>query len=536
MVIGIDFDNTIVCYDRTFLEIAESLSIAIESGGLSIKQQLARTIRSEPSGEYRWSCLQGEAYGPRVQNAQPYPGFIDFASKALREGHRVVIISHKTTFPSVGPQYPLRKHANQWIEQNLAPLILLGFKLDTDVFYEETQWSKAARIKTEACNFFVDDLEEILTHPEFPSSCRGIHFHPQSEHPSSFADWTTAELPPGRTAAISQVEPQKTEGLLESAEILLDDKLVDSTVASGGANSESKVATFQKHGRIFLKRYPSDKRGRREKEVQFLRYAANSIPDSIPKIIATSEPDNLIALSVLEGEEIATCPDSTDSTWKQSLQFLAQLQTNRDSAKLPRAAESAISLQEHLGFLTQRRNKWLSHVSEGDNLSVLGEWIQSELEETYQKLAKLLINNPLFKTRLNPQELIISPSDFGLHNAIRNNNGQLSFFDFEYAGMDDPAKTLSDFFNQPRHPAPAKLFDVWKRAIVEFLPQESQAAFERRVPLVHACCSLKWIYIILPHRFSENDLFASSANALNESSFLYLQNRLESLNASISER
>ena len=43
------------------------------------------------------------------------------------------------------------------------------------------------------------------------------------------------------------------------------------------------------------------------------------------------------------------------------------------------------------------------------------------------------------------EDLQISPSDFGFHNALRTNTGPV-FFDFEFSGWDDPAKTIIDFF------------------------------------------------------------------------------------------
>ncbi|HCY84918.1 MAG TPA: aminoglycoside phosphotransferase family protein, partial [Desulfobacteraceae bacterium] len=48
---------------------------------------------------------------------------------------------------------------------------------------------------------------------------------------------------------------------------------------------------------------------------------------------------------------------------------------------------------------------------------------------------------------------VLSPSDFGFHNAIRTEKG-LSFFDFEYAGWDGPIKLVCDFLCQPEIPIP----------------------------------------------------------------------------------
>src|SRR6266480_4587472 len=55
-----------------------------------------------------------------------------------------------------------------------------------------------------------------------------------------------------------------------------------------------------------------------------------------------------------------------------------------------------------------------------------------------------------FRAAALPQaSRILSPSDFGFHNAIRRPDGTLAFVDFEYFGWDDPAKTIVDFLLHP---------------------------------------------------------------------------------------
>ena len=44
---------------------------------------------------------------------------------------------------------------------------------------------------------------------------------------------------------------------------------------------------------------------------------------------------------------------------------------------------------------------------------------------------------------------IFSPSDFGFHNAILKESGDLVFLDFEYFGRDDPVKLMADFIWHP---------------------------------------------------------------------------------------
>ena len=120
-----------------------------------------------------------------------------------------------------------------------------------------------------------------------------------------------------------------------------------------------------------------------------------------------------------------------------------------------------------------------------------------ELDKEYKSLARELISHPDFNKELEPEEKIISPSDFGLHNAKLNKGNRLIFFDFEYAGWDDPAKTVADFFAQPRFPAPFEEVDNLLSIFSNIFSSNVMARFLRRLPLVDSIIRLKWCYILL---------------------------------------
>ncbi len=54
-----------------------------------------------------------------------------------------------------------------------------------------------------------------------------------------------------------------------------------------------------------------------------------------------------------------------------------------------------------------------------------------------------------FDLPLSPDEMTLSPSDFGFHNCIKDRKGDIYFLDFEYFGFDDPAKLVGDFLLHP---------------------------------------------------------------------------------------
>ncbi len=108
------------------------------------------------------------------------------------------------------------------------------------------------------------------------------------------------------------------------------------------------------------------------------------------------------------------------------------------------------------------------------------------------------------ETVAGPDELarpvghILSPSDFGFHNALRTPGG-LVFLDFEYAGLDDPAKTLCDFACQPAVPVPAPLLDSALEMLAEAAEPDPtrRAMLLRRVRMLLPVHHVKWCCIML---------------------------------------
>lgn len=96
---------------------------------------------------------------------------------------------------------------------------------------------------------------------------------------------------------------------------------------------------------------------------------------------------------------------------------------------------------------------------------------------------------------IEPAARILSPSDFGFHNAIRREAGDLVYLDFEYFGWDDPVKTASDFI---LHPAMTLTSPQKKRFIAMLCHGLRQPIiFQARLPVAYALFGLKWCMILL---------------------------------------
>lgn len=177
MRIGLDFDNTIVCYDELFYWLAAERSLV--PPGIAMTKSQVRDHLRKAGREDEWTRLQGQAYGPRIREASPFPGALDFISLCHRESIPLSIISHKTKRPFLGEPHDLHAAALGWLEHH-------GFfSADTGltrqaVFLEETKANKLARIGQQRCSHFLDDLPEILSDAAFPAGTQRVLFSPSN--------------------------------------------------------------------------------------------------------------------------------------------------------------------------------------------------------------------------------------------------------------------------------------------------------------------------------------------------------------------
>jgi hypothetical protein len=178
MHIGIDFDNTIVCYDTLFHKVSLEKSLipaTIPVSKTEVRDHLRR-IDNEPA----WTEMQGYVYGARMAEAEPYPGVREFFTQLHARGIPLTIISHKTRHPFLGPQYDLHVAAQDWLErQGFFDPQQIGLPR-ANAFFELTKEAKLQRIASTGVTHFIDDLPEILKAPGFPANVKRILFDPNN--------------------------------------------------------------------------------------------------------------------------------------------------------------------------------------------------------------------------------------------------------------------------------------------------------------------------------------------------------------------
>ena len=180
MLVGLDFDNTIVCYDRLFHRLAVERRLV--PAGLPATKRSVRDHLRAAGREDDWTELQGVAYGPRIADAEPFPGVRGFLRRCRDAGVGVAVVSHKTRHPYRGVRHDLHAAAHAF-------LLAHGFYETSDtglspdrVFLELTLAAKLTRVGALGCDAFVDDLPELLAEPAFPFDVRKVLFDPADAH------------------------------------------------------------------------------------------------------------------------------------------------------------------------------------------------------------------------------------------------------------------------------------------------------------------------------------------------------------------
>ncbi len=176
MIIGIDFDNTIVDYTGVFHAVALELDWIPANIGHSKTEVKQYFIENDM--EIKWTELQGLVYGKYIHHAKPYPDCLAVLQQLKKTGAQLYLISHKTKFPFIGAKVDLHSCAVNWlIKHGFLQAANAPFSA-TDIHFNEKKEDKIKRIADLSCHVFIDDLPEILNDRLFPSACTGVLFSP----------------------------------------------------------------------------------------------------------------------------------------------------------------------------------------------------------------------------------------------------------------------------------------------------------------------------------------------------------------------
>jgi hypothetical protein len=490
--IGIDFDNTIACYDQAFVEVAALLGIhSVQK--CSTKFEVKHQIQSLTDGDTEWQRLQGQVYGKHMLRAKAFAGVHEFVYLANMRGHEVFVVSHKSEFGHFDlERVPLRDQALRWLEENSFFDDSRCYLKKKNVFFESTRQDKIHRIQELGCTHFIDDLIEVFEEPEFPAGMNKVLFSPSGSN--HVAGSTAAESWRDVTARI--LGPWSEAEVGQALQHLFPDLGISrASIQPGRGNSRIYKLSSSDSKDYLLKVYPDlqiDKRPRLHTEFSAcqklteLRYPVN-------QAIACNEHLGWGIYGWLEGLPIG---DADVSFVDDAIDLSSRLQSDSHKSlafsEFPLASEACLSGSDITKQIYARIHK-LTAVVNPDLVAFIKDDFRSVLEVAVFR-AKSLCGD-LFDTPLARSFQMASPSDFGSHNALRLTCGTSMFYDFEYFGWDDPVKLVSDFHWHPGMYLGNELRKKWLVA-AEFNFQ-NDPYFSVRLNSYLPLYGLRWCLIIL---------------------------------------
>lgn len=530
-IIGLDLDNTLVSYDELLCELAVSegyLSPPTSAQSLGMgKRALRDAIRARSdSGERDWRRLQSLVYGAKMHKARlmnGVEGFLDSCSRLRAEGvpFQLYIVSHKTQFAnnySDGTDF--HQAAMRFLEEHgfFAPETGLT---KSRVFFEPTREDKVARIVALGCTHFVDDLEETFAEPTFPEDVVKILIDPKGD-----------ASPPNGVTRIRHWDDIGAFLLSDLEAMVGFSQLAGEPVASylriyGGRNSRV-FRIVGVSGKCFAGKHyhqhqddPRDRLGNEWGALELLADAA-VLADFVARPVAKDVAAGLALYSFLEGEQ-ANQPPASSRDIKICLEFLVGLQKfgatlpDTQAAVIGNASEACFSL-DALERNIRQRIKPLLATSKSDGLcDGMHQYLEQELfsffEQSLVAAQKLLVKD----LELSSECKTLSPSDFGLHNALRNASS-ISFVDFEYFGWDDPAKILCDFVLHPAMDLPESVRDEFVKGFLCHFSRVDESLYTR-VCGVFPLYGVKWCLILLNEFLRASDdrrQFAAQGNCVGD--------------------
>ncbi len=272
-----------------------------------------------------------------------------------------------------------------------------------------------------------------------------------------------------------------------------------------GGNNRAFEIRDQQHT-YFLKQYfhhPKDQRDRLHHEFSFLSFLWNQCGlRNIPESLTCDAQRHIGLYSFVRGRRLV--PEEIDERHLLScLDFflLANKKKNHATARrLPKGSEASFSARHHFASLEWRINRFEIIQFQAPLDQEAAQFVRRDVASMWKDMKPKIVEQLQrlgidMDQSLPMDECCLSPSDFGFHNVILGTDGKLYFTDFEYAGWDDVAKMVNDFFCQPEIPAPIRYFNRFSETVAGMLPR-SEFHLER-IRILRPLHILKWCCLLL---------------------------------------
>jgi len=497
--VGLDLDNTIIDYTiplNAALDLHGYVASAPLEGVLS--KEIAKQVVLERDGDEGWQRVQGWIYSTGIDSAEAFPGVHEFLVRCSIAGDEVHIVSHKTEFGHFDTSgRSLRDAAMSWLVANDVVGDEPWQVAPSRVYFESTQDDKITRIIALGISVYVDDLSEVLSHPNFPIAVRGLKFGSQGASDGLEIVGSWREVADAIHGPFGSSDVTRMLGSLGAV------NGTDSAQVLGGGGNSRVFVLDGTSGKTVAKRYPDrhhDRRNRCRTEVRATLWMHDhGLP--VTKPLWWDDRMGLATFEWVAGTPSPT-PDSDLINAMLAMTERLLVLSNDVSLDFEDASEACLSLDDLVRQVRFRIDSAIH--SEWTPISELAiNRLQKEFDEA---VALATLSWPVAACESLPRdERMLSPSDFGSHNVIRGARGDV-FVDFEYFGWDDPAKLVGDVLLHPGMSLDHGLRQQWWQGAEAVFGRRTMERARTALPLL----ALRWHLIILRTFFGSGPFDESS--------------------------
>ena len=485
MNIGIDLDNTIINYDNIFEKAAKNKNL-VDENWCGRKENIKKEILKQKNGTLIWQFIQGEVYGDLIKNANLNTGVYQFILRALVNDCKIYIISHKTKYAQHSKKILLRDKSTKYlINKNIIGKINIK-----NIFYENSRRDKINRINKKNLSWYIDDLSVILKDKRLENKSKKILYQKKSLR--KYVDFCTNDWYEISNIIFGPINNIERKRILKLEYNYLGIKTIKNLTRMMSNSDVYELNT--KNGKYVAKIYPYENNNnissRFLNEVNAYNLLEKNSVIEIPKIKTFNKELNTIIFHKIRGD---VCKKIDNSQVKEAVHFICKLKDIKDRSNKKitfKAKEACLCISDIHEQINSRFEK-LKKLSR-ENVKIKNHL--TDLLEAYKTLISNNNKNKLSAGMLRYKYQILSPSDFGYHNALIKNKKAI-WYDFEYLGLDDPSKLIIDFILHPAMKLTVEQKKLWYKLTTTLFSND--LSLKNRINVYWPFFCIRWSLIIL---------------------------------------
>ena len=469
MIIGVDLDNTIINHNQSFKILYESLykrKKIPKISNLDFKNHLKYNLT-----KYEWIRVQEKVYSEFFNKyAKTQRGFKKFLIRTKILNHKLLIVSHKTKF-SLHNKNNLRVPAYNFLKKKL------NINKNQIYFFSNFE-QKIKFINNYNFQYFIDDLPKVINSINLKKEKKILYGNINSRSEISnnifFENWLKIEKYIYQNSQIHEIKKYLKFYYFNNFQVkkkyYSNNSLVMKIVLSECDKQYKLKISNQSKQRI-------------KNEFNLVRILSKSNINFQPIPYKYDANYEFALYEWIDGKS----PISFNKHFTNKLMsflYLLNISNSKNKVFIKNASSACFSFNDIFIQFKKRLNAFYD--LKNNKLDVYLDQLNNFFEFLSKNLQKIR------HKKFPKKELILSPSDLSLKNFIKAKN-EIYFIDYEYFGIDNAVKLLSDIILHPNNNLSKKQITYLFKNYNNFFIQINKKRFKQCFYLY----GLIWCMIIL---------------------------------------